>query len=621
MHTFIYPSQDTYINNSKAYKNRNFGIDEILEVYASNDGNKLVYTDPIWRTPPQNSSSYGNEGWLAYTTASFYVYSGSLWREFPLATSVAETAIAIASFTGRFSNVTTTPRVALYVSGSSDYASGSFSGSHDFVSNLTINGQMSTGSFTGVIYSGSTFTNLDVNGVNYTSSPLTQSLIGSGSVGGFDGKLFGTSCTGYGPLCMLDGTFNGSVTGSNFAGVVSTITSSNSYYLDVANFEGYFKGDYSGSITPPTYLYYLLRPEFSRTVVQFDITNISASIAKNELSSSNIRFTLNLTACGQRNLPLNYTIYAYPVSQSWDNGNGRWADGGTTMGASWNFRDYSGSNAWYVPFTGSYQQIDYLLTSSYQTASFQNGGGTWYYDVPSTYSDVNFWFCSSSAFPPLSGSGLICSQSYTLGQQGDITMDVTQIVRSWICGCIPNNGIILLSSLELTVPPVGKTNGLLQFFSKETNTIYSPYIDVAWDDTVFNTGSLAPVTGSIENLITLQQLKDTYKAGSLPKVYVFARDRYPLKNFQKAYQQPVMVTPKYLPTSSYFQITDAESGQVFVDFDQYSKLSCDPNQGNYFKFDTTGLPQERYFKIFIKAEYPDGTVDIVDTEKVFQIVR
>jgi len=82
-----------------------------------------------------------------------------------------------------------------------------------------------------------------------------------------------------------------------------------------------------------------------------------------------------------------------------------------------------------------------------------------------------------------------------------------------------------------------------------------------------------------------------------------------------------MVTPKYLPTSSYYQITDAESGQVFIDFDEYSKLSCDPNQGNYFKFDTTGLPQERYFKIFIKAEYPDGTVDIVDTDKVFQIVR
>jgi len=369
-----------------------------------------------------------------------------------------------------------------------------------------VNGQISTGSFSGTVYSGSSFTNLDVNGVTYTTSPLTQSLIGSGSIGGFSGKLFGTSCTGPGPLCIQNGTFDGSVTGSQFVGIISTETSSTSYYLDVENFQGYFRGYYSGSITPPTSVYYLLRPEFSRTVVQFDITNISASIANNELSSSNIKFTLNLTACGQRNLPLNYTIYAYPVSQSWDNGNGRWADGGTTMGASWNFRDYSGSNAWYVPFTGSYQQIDYLLTSSYKTASFENGGGTWYYDVPSTYSDVNFWFCSSSAFPSLSGSSLICSQSYTLGQQGDITMDVTNIVRSWICGCIPNNGIILLSSLELTVPPVGKTNGLLQFFSKETNTIYSPYIDVAWDDTTFNTGSLAPVTGSIENLITLQQL-------------------------------------------------------------------------------------------------------------------
>lgn len=621
MHTFIYPSQDTYINNSKAFKNRNFGIDEVLEIYASNEGNKLVYYDPIWRSVPENSSSYGNEGWLAYTTASLYVYSGSLWRQFPMGTSVTQTAIAIAEFTGRFSNQTTAPLVPLYLSGSSDFASGSISGSYHLYTNCNIRGRISTASFSGTVYSGSTFTNLRVNGVTYTSSPLTQSLVGSGSVRLFNGHIFGTSCTGQGPLCMNNGTFSGSITGSNFEAIISTVASSNLSYMDVANYQGYFQGEYSGSITPPKYLYYILRPEISRTLVQFDVTNISSSIAKNELSSSDIKFTLNLTACGQRNLPLNYTIYAYPVSQSWDNGNGRWADGGSKMGADWNYRAYSGSMPWYVPFTGSYKQVDYFLSASNQTASFENGGGTWYYNVPATYLGSPSWFCSSSAFTPLNSASLICSQSYTLAQQGDITMDITQIVRSWICGCIPNNGIILMTSLELTVPPVGQTNGLLQFFSKETNTIYSPYIDVAWNDVSFNTGSLAPVTGSIENLITLQQLKETYKAGSLPKVYVFARDKYPLKNFQKAYQQPVMVTPKYLPTSSYYMIKDAESGQVFIDFDEHSKLSCDPNQGNYFKFDTTGLPQERYFQIFIKAEYPDGTVDIVDTSKVFKIVR
>ena len=621
MHTFIYPSQDTYINNAAVYRDKNFGIDEILEVYASNNGNMLVYTNALWHTPPTNSNSYGNEGWLAYDESYIYVYSGSAWHSFPIANSIVENVMAIAAFTGRIANVTTNPKVALYFNGTADIASGSFSGSYSFTSNTYVDGLLTTGSFDGILDIGSTFDSLTVNGSHYTVSPLTSSLTGIGVFRNFDGVIIGTSCTGTGPACVENGTFSGSFHGSNFSGYVTTVTSSNYYYVDLTNFEGYFKGEYTGTITPPSTAYFLLKPDFSRTLVQFDLTNISQSIARNELSSSNIKFSLNLTACGQRNLPLNYTLFAYPVSQSWDNGDGRWADDGSKMGASWNFRNYSGSGQWVVPMTNSYQQVDYLKTASYASASFQNGGGTWYYEVPPEYVNKPHWICSSSFFPALSGSGLVCSQSYTLAQQGDVTMDVTRIVRAWLCGCIPNNGIILATSLETSVPPIGRTNGLLQFFSKETNTIYSPYLDVAWDDSVINTGSLAPVTGSVENLITLQQLKNIYKAGSLPKIFVFARDRYPLKNFRKAYQQPSMITPKYLPNSAYFMVKDAESEEVLIDFDVYSKLSCDPIQGNYFKFDTTGLPQERYFKIFIKVEYPDGTVDIVDTAKVFKIIR
>lgn len=69
-----------------------------------------------------------------------------------------------------------------------------------------------------------------------------------------------------------------------------------------------------------------------------------------------------------------------------------------------------------------------------------------------------------------------------------------------------------------------------------------------------------------------------YIKNSLPKVFVFARDKYQLKQFAKAPQQPSMITPKYLPTSSYFMIKDAESEEVLIDFDQYSKLSCDPKK-------------------------------------------
>ena len=630
MHTFIYPSQDTYINNSDTFINRNFGIDEILEIYASNKGSTTVYTDPNWHPAPLTASSYGNEGWLAYSTSSIFIYSGSRWYAFNLTSSVIPNTSFIANFTGRLQNVRTDVKKPLYVSGSANYASGSFTGSINITSYSFFTGSWSTGSFSGSLSVGSSFTKLKMGSRNFTVSPLTSSLTGTGSYTNLKGKLIGKSNTGvpcvtgwYQPVFnFLTGSFTGSFTGSNFRGYVETQTSSKLYYTDVVNFAGYFKGEYTGSFKRPSTATYLNTPEFSRTLLKFDISSLSQSISNNTISGSDIKFTLNLKACGMRNLPLDYKIYAYPISQSWNNGNGRYVDGGSQLGCSWNYRNYQGNGIWYQNLQSpSYLQVDYLLTSSYASASFQNQGGTWFYKVPSSYVNKPKWICNSSKYPSLVNSSLICSQSFSFGQQSDISLDITKIVRSWLCGCIPNQGLILLSSLEISTPPLQPTNGLLQFFSKETNTIYSPYIDVAWDNSIFKTGSLAPVTGSIQNVITLNFLKDVYKAGSLPRIFVFARDRYPLKNFQKSYQQPVMVTPKYLPTSSYYMIKDADSEEVIVGFDKYTKLSCDPNQGNYFDMQTTGLPQERYMKIFIKVEYKDGIIDIVDTNKVFKIIR
>jgi len=630
MHTFIYPSQDTYINNSSEFIDKNFGIDEILEIYASNKGTTTVYTDPNWHEAPITASSYGNEGWLAYTTSSLFIYSGSKWYAFNLTSSVIPNTSFIANFTGRLSNVTTNPKKPLYISGSANYASGSFTGSMNITSYSFFTGSWSTGSFSGSVRVGSFFTKLKVNKRTYTTSPLTSSLTGTGSFKNLRGKLLGKSNTGipcsssfYSPVRAFNsGSFTGSFSGSNSKLYIETLTSSKLYYADVINFAGYFKGKYSGSFTRPSTAAYLNYPEFSRTLVKFDINELSKSISSNNISGSNIKFTLNLKSCGARNLPLNYSIYAYPISQSWNNGNGRYADDGSQLGASWNYKNYDGNGIWYgSQITKEYQQVDYLLTSSYSSASFENQGGTWFYKVPASYTNKPKWICNSTKYPSLVNASLICSQSFSYGNQSDVTMDITKIVRGWLCGCIPNQGLILLSSLEISTPPLQQTNGLLQFFSKDTNTIYSPYIDVAWDDSVFRTGSLKPVSGSIQNLITLNYLKDAYKAGSLPKIYVFARDRYPLKNFQKSYQQPSMVTPKYLPTSSYYMIKDAESEEVLIGFDQYTKLSCEPIYGNYFKLQTTGLPQERYLKIFIKTEYIDGTVDITDTQKIFKITR
>ncbi len=362
MHTFIYPSQDTYINNSPEFIDKNFGIDEILEIYASNKGTTTVYTDPNWHPAPVTASSYGNNGWLAYTTSSLFIYSGSKWYSYNLTSSVIPFTSFIANFTGRLSNVTTVPRKSLYISGSATLAAGRFVGS-----------------------------------------------------------ITGSNC--------VSRSFSGSFSSSSFKSIINTNTSSVSYFVNVTNFTGYFKGQYSGSFTRPSTATYLNYPEFSRTLLKFDISELSQSISSNNISGSNIKFTLNLKSCGARNLPLNYKIYAYPISKSWDMGVGRYdTDGIGSFGASWYYNTTQNtSSLWYSPTssTETYDFSDYLLTSSLGSASFQNGGATWLYNVPSTYlqptssTSSSFYnissgskyissFCSSS----LSGSSLICSQSY-----------------------------------------------------------------------------------------------------------------------------------------------------------------------------------------------------------------
>ena len=196
-------------------------------------------------------------------------------------------------------------------------------------------------------------------------------------------------------------------------------------------------------------------------------------------------------------------------------------------------------------------------------------------------------------------------------------MEVTPVVKSWMCGCIPNEGFILLTSEELNTQNV--SNGNIGFYSKETNTIYTPYLDVVYDDSTYNTGSLSPISDDVQLTVVLKNVKKQYNNDSVARINVFARERFILKNFTKSTQQTSYLTPKYLPTDSYYSIKDTETEEVIIDFDDGSKLSCDSN-GNYFMLDMSGLPQERYFKILIKTEV-NGAVEVFDNNTYFKVVR
>ena len=541
MHTFIFPKQDTFITNETGYADKNFGIDEILEIKAQN---QLIKNVTFYSSASLSGS---------YSTFDIVNYSGGISGSY--ISGAAES-------------------VNIYVSGSSQFRSTNYNG---YVSGTYGAGIPITSSLT------------NYNGV------VTGSISGS-IVGSFTGSIFFAS----GSLINFDGCINGTLQGTQ----------------SVYNPTTTFTND----------------PEFSRILIQFDLTSISSSLLTGDINNGS-KFFLKLKASSTSEVPLDYKIYAYPISKSWDMGIGRYdTDGIGSFGANWYYNTTQNtSSLWYssTASTVTYNFSDYLLTSSLGSSSFQNGGATWFYNVPSTYlqptssTSSSFYnvssgskyissFCSSS----LSGSSLICSQSYSYSTS-DIYMDVTSIVKSWICGCVPNNGFILISSLELVQSD--DINSSIRFFSKETNTIYQPYLDVKWDDSVYSTGSLVSLTGFNPYTVVVKNVGREYKFGSVPRINIFAREKAPLKNFVKGYQQSQYLSSSLLPTDSYYAIKDNESENFVIDFDDYTKLSCD-GAIHYFRLDTTGLPVERYYRILIKTEI-NGEIVIFDNGNIFKVSR
>lgn len=729
MHHFLYPTQDTFITNIQGYDNLNFGLNEILRVGVENIISKV--------TVP--------------TT------------EYNISASVNGTCVS--GFSG---STVFTP----------------FYGTASFAVGLIYNdvsSSLSTSDFTGIITA------------SYVSASLTGSI--TGSVTDFSGSL--------------SGFFSGSISGSLLTDYA--IFNGNLYGFNGKFLSGFIVGTET-----------LNRPRVvtnnvsyaNRALLQFDLAAISSSIAVGDIT--NPSFKLNVKVAREENVPVRYSLSAYPISESWVMGNGYFFDGGSSLGASWNYRDRKNGTSWTV-----------------------------------------------------TGSSYISSPSATqqfVYETGDISLDITNIVNAWINQTIPNNGLVIISSEE--TDPTGSGMSLF-YFSRDTNTIYSPYIDAGWDDFSMNTGSVwtgsinittlpagllgtvsdtptitnsnasgslfgtvdltvdanmsasgivsaigqtgtiaqAPIfgmasgsitqeifvltqsfagfgpnfnindfdfqlfvanfgyfpfvvttttittpvtislleatfidgvfsgsqfTASITNgvqiqggltgswttdallggiisasapftnyptifatlkgdyihgsiygtltnvsqsninsygifngsifggpqvgakvvlpwsgsfrsadfsytssiimasssleplnvnrpFVTVVKIPEKVKTNEIIRVNVFGREEFPLKNFQRLTQLSQFITPLYLPTSSFYAIKDNETEEIILDFDNYTRLSCDQN-GSFFMLDTSGLPEERYFKILIKVEQ-SGSVYVKDHDDIFKVVR
>jgi hypothetical protein len=130
----------------------------------------------------------------------------------------------------------------------------------------------------------------------------------------------------------------------------------------------------------------------------------------------------------------------------------------------------------------------------------------------------------------------------------------------------------------------------------------------------------SPVDTNRAFTVIIKDLQPEYKSGDIARIKVFGRREFPLKTFERTSQQSGYIVPELLPTSSYYAIKDNMNEEIIVDFDNYTRLSCEYPYGNFFMLDTTGLAQERPYRILVRVEN-SGSKYTFDNGDVFKITR
>lgn len=339
----------------------------------------------------------------------------------------------------------------------------------------------------------------------------------------------------------------------------------------------------------------------SRFLIQFKTEEIVDTI-NNIVKSTNISASLKLYQSEHQELAGDQHIEIYPLAESWVNGTGRFGNiPQTTNGVSWKYRD--GANDSYSNTFGTFWNTGSLpsnITGSWTTEA--PGGGIWY-----------------------TGSGFEVNRTYKFNDDLDVSLDITSPVLKHYSASqlsdtypngIPNNGFIIkrANTQEFTA----KDDGELNFFSMDTHTIYPPYLDIAWDDSTYDTGSATDdkIQKTGECYVTLRNNKSEYKTIEEPKFRLNVRELYPTRRFVTSSNY---LDVKYFTSESYYSLVDYATEETVIPFGPTSKLSAD-SEGMYFKLYMNGLQEERYYKLLFKHENDDG-IKVYDENCYFKIVK
>jgi len=313
-----------------------------------------------------------------------------------------------------------------------------------------------------------------------------------------------------------------------------------------------------------------------RILMQFDNDDLADAFSK---VSGSYSTSLKMYNANIEGIPTNFNIEAFPLYESWDMGTGRFNNiPETDDGASWQYRTANQTNAW-----------DVGTAPGYNYYAGNVGGGTWY----TTYS---------------------ASQSFSFFSTKDVNLNVTSIVNAWSSSAIPNYGFIIKNSGSFEFN--NSYNYTFNFFSRDTNTIYPPYLEFRWNDSTITTSSAALTVPNEEINIAVANNKTSFYENEYVKFRIYAREKYPARVFSTT---ALTKYNKILPTgATYYSIVDANSNLRVIDFDNVAtKLSAD-DTSSYFMMYMNGLEPERYYKIQIKTTIDGGTY-IYDDEYYFKV--
>jgi len=321
-----------------------------------------------------------------------------------------------------------------------------------------------------------------------------------------------------------------------------------------------------------------------------DITNLT-------IGSTNRKFYLNLKGVYATDIPIQYDLKAFPVSQSWTNGTGNYADKPQTRnGVSWSTR---------TGFDETNLQWDTGSAHSANTSAgleVPTGGGTW-----------------------ITGSGFEASQSFNY-ESIDVRMDVSNIFEKFYENSIdPSSGITnhgLIIKLPYETETTGNQNFNLKFFSKDTHTIYAPRLEVVWRDAEFTGHSDTSEVHQSNNggpIAYFKNIEEKYPEGSVVQFRIGARSKFPTKTYTTS--SFYLASTERLTNTSSYAVCDAVTGETLLDYDDvYTRISHDSN-GSFFNYRMNALSSERYYKFKIRSKYEDGTVKFFDNGYYFKVVR